>query len=136
MRIVSKSSQNHSYLSDLEWRISFLSDMRCVIRPQNYSFREPMNLAICLKRYFQRNRVEKNFEERWQILQECSERIIAKYVRLVLDLRLSCCTFMNAFNERLEIEGSKSNQVNSIGTYIFDKSESRLLNSTLLNGLN
>ena len=78
MQIVSKSSQNHSNLYDSEWRISFLSDMRCVIRPQNYSIRKPMNFAIFLKRYFQRTRLNnisgwntsiggKKIEERWQV---------------------------------------------------------------------
>ena len=62
MQIVSKSSRNHSNLYDSEWRISFLSDMRCVIRPQNYSIRKPMNFAIFLKRYFQRTRL-KNISE-------------------------------------------------------------------------
>ena len=37
MQIVSESSQNHSEITDFEWRISFLSDMRWKIRPQNYS---------------------------------------------------------------------------------------------------
>ena len=79
MQIVSKSSQNHSNLYDSEWRIPFLSDMRCVIRPQNYSICKPINFAIFLKKYFQRTRL-KNISE-WNTLNtKFEERRRFKYV--------------------------------------------------------
>ena len=102
MQIVSKSSRNHSNLYDSEWRISFLSDMRCVIRPQNYSIRKPMNFAIFLKRFSKILTQEylrmKYFKLKIRrkvtgSIQRCCEQMFAKYVRYVIVQKFSCSLF-------------------------------------------